>query len=1263
MLVYGLWINLNDGVLEPLLNEAKELEKKYEWLQAAEYYRKALDLEIDEKNILKAAELQEKIGYCYYRASFQAQSNTEFQKLMKIAVKSYEKELEILAIKEKENRIRINHNDLIEFSQYALFSILNYSEWVRKGKEILSLAEKTIQSLSKSRDDNELARAYCLVSILYNMFYEVHKLGDTRNQLFQRWQDYSKKALDLSSRTGDAWLIGNSYYAVLKIAIYNGNFELATEYGEKIIKYGRVTKDNRLLNIGNARITLAMMIAIEFLEDPDKQREICDKVRKFAQENIRVAKIIDHMDGIYTGYFSEIWALVWLAIVEINPQKKKTIIMKIIEMCRKVLELLKEWKRFSGFFYGFLSSGLFMLAETKSEVEEKKSMLIEAQHYQRKYLAHLKEFFPFQCPSWQYYNLAVQQIELANIQSDKSEKIKLLKQAVLTLDKSDELLAEYLKFHPDSETIFTIKVYGKHNDRRGKILQQIYYLTKERENLSEAIEAHNKAALFFTKTELPAHAAESYWNIAQLQAQKGEHQEASQNYESASNEYNQAAKKTPQLKDFYNDYSSYMQAWSQIEQAKYSHSIEEYNKAKEHYKKSAELHESTEQWNYLAPNYFAWANMEEAEGFSRRENTQQAKHAFQEALQQFSIAEDSMKQRHEEITSSDEKAMVQRLLKVSELRYKYCEARILMEDAKLLDRKGKYLQSSRSYRQASNNIEKIIEEIDNETERKELELLTILCQAWEKMANAEEATSSRSYLDAAELFEKAKELCYTKKASLWTLANSNFCKGLAAGIRYQENMDLKENAMAKQYIKSSASNYLQAGFKNASEYAKATQRLFDAYTFMNQAENEIDPEKKTKQYQMAENLLQIAAGSFIKAKQPEKTDQVQQILRTVREEKALAVSLTEVMHAPSVTSSTFSFTAPTATSEASVGLESFEHANVQANLIVSVKEVRIGESFSLSVEVVNAGREPALLMRVDNFVPSNFVVVKKPEIYRLEDTTLNMKGKQLAALKLVEVKLTLQPLRKGQYQFSPRVLYLDERGQSRMLQLKTLEIKVEEVILEDRVSTGTEELDSLLLGGVPKEYAVALSGSPCDEREMIVKNFLRAGVEEGISFYVTTEVKKMGNLLENPNFFLFLCNPKPKVEVPDLPNVYKLQGITDLTNLGIALTKAYRNINQNLKQPKRICVETLSEVLVNVGEKTTRKWISGLITNLGTKGFVMLAVMDPKEHPLDIATTIINLFDGEINIIQSDDRLECKKSILVKKLRNQDYIKNPICLR
>jgi len=514
-----------------------------------------------------------------------------------------------------------------------------------------------------------------------------------------------------------------------------------------------------------------------------------------------------------------------------------------------------------------------------------------------------------------------------------------------------------------------------------------------------------------------------------------------------------------------------------------------------------------------------------------------------------------------------------------------------LEEAKILDRKGEHELSSRNYNEAAKNIEQIINELESEHERKELSVIVALCQAWQKMAIAEDQASSDYYLEAAKLFEKAKDLSSANRTRLWTLGNSSFCKGLAAKNKFLNTLERSYYSKANKHVNQAADYYSRAGFQNASEYAKATQRLFDAYLYMKNAEGEIDPEKKTKYYQIAEQLLEIAAGSFMKAKQPEKTNQVQEILSKVREEKALAISLSKIMQAPLIASSTLSFSAPTPTSESSVGLESFVHANVQANLVTQVKEVKVGEAFCLSVEFVNAGREPALLMRVEDFVHPSFVVVKKPEIYRIEDTTLNMKGKQLAPLKLVEVKLTLQPSKKGDYHLNPKVYYLDELGHNKSLQLKTVKIEVEEVLLEDRVTTGTQESDSLLLGGIPKEYGVVLSGPPCDERELLIKNFLKAGAKEEVTFYIATEATGLESLLENPSFFLFLCNSKPKTPVPDLPNVYKLQGKADITNLGIALTKAIRSIDKSITN-KRICVEILSDVLVKHGTNTTREWIS-----------------------------------------------------------------------
>jgi hypothetical protein len=1247
---------LQNETLEPLLKKAKEHEKLYEWLQAAECYKKAFDSIVDEKDVIGAVDFQEKIAFSLFKAAFQSETNTEFKKRMKLAIQAYKKEITILETsKEKNKQVKIKQaeasvaytrswieenpkkrkklldewwtignqvleayesagefhsvglvcTDLIEFSQYTRVWLSNFSEEVMLEKEAIRLAEKAIHALSKSNDYSQLARAYCFASIYYCAHaHEAAEFRDKRPQLMQRGYDYSKKALELALPTGDAWLIGWTFSSAHTSVVYHKlNHHLGVENGEKVLKYGVIAKDKLLLSYGMNDLSYSMSVLAEFMEDPDKQRESFNKARNLAQECVRFSQIINHIPHVCFGYSSEISSLNWLAKIETDPENKKEILQDAIKKAQEGLEVIREWARLSGMLYGSLSGSLSLLSGTRSDIEEKKALLLEAQLSQKKHIIYLEQLAPFHdiLRSISLYELGLVQIELAKTEGDKKGKAEFLEKAVVVLEKSRVLMEKAFKFRSGSVNV--TQVIGKHNDTLGRALQQIFCLNGDVERFSEAIETHQRAAAAFMKGEMPSHAAESYWFIAQLHGHKGEHQEASKNYELASQSYGLASKKIPQLKDFYKDYSSYLEAWSQIEQARYSHSIEDYEEARQYYEKAARLHESTDFWSYLTPNYFAWANMEEAEDLSRKENTKLAKQTFQKAYEQFSNAQESFKQKLEEITSPKEKEMTQRLFESSDLRRKYCQARILMEDAKLLDKEGKYLQSAKKYGEAAQKITAIVEKISAAAERKELEYVAILCQAWGKMANAEETASCQAYLEAASLFEHVKEYCYTRKASLWALGNSSFCKGLAAGLRYKSSMDLKENALAKRYIKDAASSYFEAGFKNASEYAKATQRLFDAYVFMNQAESEVEPEKKAKQYQMAENLLQIAAGSFMKAKQPEKTAQVQLILKTVREEKKLAVSLNEVLHAPAVASTTLSFATPAQTSEVSVGLEQFEHANVQANLVANISEVKVGESFSLSVEFVNAGREPALLMRVEEFVPPDFVVVKKPEIYRIEETCLNMKGKQLAPLKLVEVKLTLQPSKKGKYQLNPRVHYLDEFGQNRSLELKSLEIKVDEVILADRVSTGTKELDSLMLGGIPEGFAVVLTGPPSDERELLIKNFLEAGTNETqITFYVTAEADGLENLLEKPSFILFLCNPKPKAQIPDLPNVYKLGGKTDLTSLGIALTKAYRTIDQSATK-KRVCVGILSEVLVNYGAKTTREWISELITNLGSKGF------------------------------------------------------------
>jgi hypothetical protein len=253
------------------------------------------------------------------------------------------------------------------------------------------------------------------------------------------------------------------------------------------------------------------------------------------------------------------------------------------------------------------------------------------------------------------------------------------------------------------------------------------------------------------------------------------------------------------------------------------------------------------------------------------------------------------------------------------------------------------------------------------------------------------------------------------------------------------------HAAAVQHLASASNYYVRADFLNASEYAKATKLLFDAYAYIDNAERESDPDKKAKLYAMAEKVLQTSAGSFTKAEHPEKREQVLRLLENVREERELATSLTEVLHAPSIVSTTRVLTAPTPTHEEAVGSERFEHADVQANLIIRQKELRIGEDLSVELELVNAGKGSALLTKVAEIVPEGFEVAEKPENCRVEDNNINLKGKRLDPLKTEEVKFVLKPTLQGTFSLKPTVLYLDEGGKYKSHEPEPVTITVKEL--------------------------------------------------------------------------------------------------------------------------------------------------------------------------------------------------------------------------
>jgi KaiC/GvpD/RAD55 family RecA-like ATPase len=218
------------------------------------------------------------------------------------------------------------------------------------------------------------------------------------------------------------------------------------------------------------------------------------------------------------------------------------------------------------------------------------------------------------------------------------------------------------------------------------------------------------------------------------------------------------------------------------------------------------------------------------------------------------------------------------------------------------------------------------------------------------------------------------------------------------------------------------------------------------------------------------------------------------------------------------------------------------------------------------------------------------------------------------------------------------------------------------VVNPSRVPTGFPDLDQLLFGGIPQNYTVILTSSSCDERELLVRRFLCEGVNRGeATFYVTTDPGKLKPLVEeSEELHLFICNPQADKIIKDLPNVHKIKGVDNLTEIDIAVTSALRKLTEG---PKRACIEIISDVLLQHRSAQTRKWLGSLIPELRSKGFTTLAVMDPEMHLPQEARATLDLFEGQIDISEMKTDGGYKRGLRIKKMYAQKYHEEEIPLR
>ena len=349
--------------------------------------------------------------------------------------------------------------------------------------------------------------------------------------------------------------------------------------------------------------------------------------------------------------------------------------------------------------------------------------------------------------------------------------------------------------------------------------------------------------------------------------------------------------------------------------------------------------------------------------------------------------------------------------------------------------------------------------------------------------------------------------------------------------------------------------------------------------------------------------------------------------------------------------------------------ERFARFSLQSSLMVR-REVKVGEKFEMRLDMVNVSRRAGHLVIVEAGIPSDgFTITSSDSNFNPQDGGLQMKGTDIGAFQVVTYKLSLQAKKVGTFTIDSKVIYTDELGENKFCKLDPVVVTVKpaeplSALVAGRVSSGFGELDNLLMGGLPENYAVALVASSGDERQFLIKRFLEVGTGSGeTTLYMTGEAGNIKDLAAqlSPNLALLVCSPQSDLITQNFPNVYNLKGVDNLTDIDISLTKYLRALNTE-SLSRRACVDLISDVLLQHHAVVTRKWLAGMLANLKLKGFTILGVVDPDMHPSEEVNAILSLFDGEINMFERETAKGLQQVLRIRKLLNQQYLENELTL-
>ena len=105
----------------------------------------------------------------------------------------------------------------------------------------------------------------------------------------------------------------------------------------------------------------------------------------------------------------------------------------------------------------------------------------------------------------------------------------------------------------------------------------------------------------------------------------------------------------------------------------------------------------------------------------------------------------------------------------------------------------------------------------------------------------------------------------------------------------------------------------------------------------------------------------------------------------------------------------------------------FERANIKAFLIARRRQGSADE-VDIRLDLLNLGKGIGTLLRINDLVPSQFLLLKLPVSFSFEEGVLNLKGKKITSFSELCIKFTLKVVKEEAFSFKPLIFFMDDFG-------------------------------------------------------------------------------------------------------------------------------------------------------------------------------------------------------------------------------------------